>query len=125
MRTADQRRDACLRGIEAEQFVAEDYQSAGWTVLGRNVRGGGAELDLVVERGGEVRFVEVKLRPESDRVGIECITADKRRRLVRGARAFLSHYTGRVEGTGFDVVLVKPGTDEGWTLDRWPNAFDA
>jgi Holliday junction resolvase-like predicted endonuclease len=31
----------------------------GWRVLGANVHAGGNELDLIVRRGCDVRFVEV------------------------------------------------------------------
>ena len=44
----DRRRTAAQRlGDAAEERVAEHLQAAGWTVLGRNVRMGRYELDLV------------------------------------------------------------------------------
>ena len=104
--------------------MADDYVSSGWVVLGRNVRIGGAELDLVVERDGVLRFVEVRLRDPNDPLGIESITTDKRRRLVRGARAFLAQYEDVVEEASFDVVLVSL-TATGWHQERWLHAFDA
>lgn len=124
MRTADERRAANQRGSEAEDYVAELYSDEGWRVLERNLRIGGAELDLVLERAGELRFVEVKGRDAGDTFGFEVITPDKQRRLSRGATSFLQHYDDLVEQATFDVVLVR-WTDEGLSAERLENAFDA
>lgn len=123
-RSADERRAALQRGAEAESLVADRYRSEGWRVLDRNVRIGGAELDLVVERAGELRFVEVKARDPGDPLGLETITADKQRRLVRGATAYLQAYDDVVEQATFDVVLVHL-EGEDWVVERLEHAFDA
>lgn len=123
-RTADDRRAALQRGAEAEEAVCARYERDGWRVIGRNVRVGGAELDLVVERSGVLRFVEVKQRDPDDPFGLEAIHADKQRRLARGARAFLQTYDDVVEEATFDVVLVRL-EGEGYRFDVFENAFDA
>jgi len=96
------------------------YRLRGWRVLGTNVWVGGYELDVVVRRGSELRFVEVK---EKGGVGygdpLEMVTAEKRRRLRLAAQAWLA---GRPELAGcrarFDVVAVRQGR-----LERVPDAF--
>jgi putative endonuclease len=96
------------------------YRLRGWRVLGTNVWVGGYELDVVVRRGRELRFVEVK---EKGGVGygdpLEMVTAEKRRRLRLAAQAWLA---GRPELAGcrarFDVVAVRQGR-----LERVPDAF--
>ena len=123
MRSSDDRRAANQRGAEAEEYVAQLYLAEGWRIVARNLRAGGAELDLVVEKSGQIRFVEVKAQRRGDVFGFEVITPDKQRRLVRGALAWLEQYGDVVEEAVFDVVLVQPVRD-GWVHERLDHAFD-
>jgi len=113
---------ANLLGSAAEAWVANLMYQAGWNILGRNVRVGGAELDIIAELRGDIRFVEVKARTTDD--ALEAITADKRARLTRGARAWLADYDHDVvtEAT-FSIALVSP--TEPMSVEWWHNAFDA
>ena len=120
MRSADERREALARGAAAEQRVAEILQVRGWTVLDRNWRGGGGELDLVVRSGGKLRFVEVKARQPDDPVGLDAVGVGKRRRLVGAARAYLLQ-----EDPDFDEVCFLVVLFSGETLHWIDNAFDA
>ena len=67
------------------------YLLRGYRPLGWNVRAGRNELDLVVRRGRRLVFVEVK---EKTGPGfgdpLEMVDAEKRRRVRRGAAAFLA-----------------------------------
>jgi putative endonuclease len=96
------------------------YRLRGWTVLGENVWAGGNELDLIVRRGRELRFVEVKEK-RSARFGdpLEAITEEKQRRLRRAAEAWLGAQPelGSV-AIGFDVIAVRDGR-----VQRVPQAF--
>ena len=63
MRTAQQQ-----AGDEAEGFVAARLEGLGWTILGRNVRAGRGELDLVaVDPGPPRELVIVEVRRRSSR----------------------------------------------------------
>jgi putative endonuclease len=92
----------------------------GWRVLGANVWAGGHELDLIVRRGRQLRFVEVKeKRGSSYGDPLEMVTAEKQRRVRRAAEVWLAvrpELAGL--GLGFDVVAVRP---EG--LQRLEDAF--
>lgn len=103
--------------------MAEHLEAEGWRVCARNWRGGGAELDLVIERAGCVRFVEVKARPPGDDSALDAITADKRRRLVRGAEAWLAEHGAPAVEAAFLVAVVTTGGR--WTIEWWDDAFDA
>ncbi len=71
----------------AERFLLE----RGFKLIERNWRNRFAELDLVVERDQSVHFVEVKYRAShAYGTGFEYITADKRRRLLKAAQAWMA-----------------------------------
>ncbi len=123
-RSSDDRRAAVQRGRDAEVWVSELLIGDGWQILGRNVRVGGGELDIIAERHGYVRFVEVKARANGDESGLESVTYDKQRRLVRAAAAWLSNYEDDlVEEAVFVVAVVTLG--EIPTVEWFDHAFDA
>ena len=86
---AEERRRLLAAGAAAEARVAEMLAGEGWAILARNWRGGGGELDVVVDRGGDLRFVEVKLRDLCDPLADEAVNSGKRSRLRSAARAWL------------------------------------
>lgn len=77
-------------------------------MLSRNWRGGGGELDLVVERSGALRMVEVKTRASGDPVGLEAVGSAKQRKLTGAARAWLLEHDPQYDEVAFMVVLVEP-----------------
>jgi putative endonuclease len=104
----------------AERRAARWYRLRGWRVLGANVWAAGNEVDLVVRRGHELRFVEVKeKRGPAYGDPIDAVTAEKQRRVRRAAEAWLA---ARPElhrlDVGFDIVAVRGGR-----LERLGDAF--
>lgn len=96
------------------------YRVRGWQVLGENVWAGGNELDLIVRRGRDLRFVEVKEK-RGTRFGdpLEMITAEKQRRLRHAAEAWLDVRPEFARlAIGFDVIAVRDGR-----VQRVPQAF--
>ncbi len=90
----------------AERYLVRD----GWTVLGRNVRVGRGELDLIVRRGRVLAFVEVKAR-RSAACGApeDAVDGRKRRQVSRLAELWLAARPwalGGVSDVRFDVVAV-------------------
>lgn len=115
-------RTATARGRAAEAWVAERLIEDGWTVLDRNWRGADGELDLVVERGDQLRFVEVKAREPGDPSGLESVDDRKQARLRGAAEAWLAGRTRRGE-LCFLVALVTLDP-LGWSVEWWDDAFD-
>lgn len=74
-------------GAKGEALAAQWYVERGYTVLDRNWRTREGELDLVLARGGQVVFCEVKTR-SSNAFGTpaEAVTWAKQRR-IRGLAA--------------------------------------
>jgi putative endonuclease len=105
---------------DAERRAARWYRWRGWRVLGTNVWAGRNELDLIVRRGRELRFVEVKeKRGPAYGEPVEAVDAEKQRRVRRAADVWLA---GRPElaslHIAFDVVAVREGK-----LERLGDAF--
>ncbi|MBS1191466.1 MAG: hypothetical protein H6R10_3258 [Rhodocyclaceae bacterium] len=113
---------ATSRGREAEALAARYLEGRGLTVVRRNFRIRGGEIDLVCRDGRVLVFVEVRLRSRRDFGGAgESITAAKRRRLILAAR----HYLAGKPDTAcrFDCVLLA-GLDEK-SVEWIPDAFSA
>jgi putative endonuclease len=87
-----------------ERLAALHYRARGYRLLGANVRVGGGELDLVLRRGRRVVIAEVKERAAGDTFGggLAAVDAEKRRRVTRAARAWLSQHP---EVRDCDIVL--------------------
>ena len=92
-------------GAAGEEQATAWYVEHGYAVVARNWRCREGELDLVVRRGGELVFVEVKTR-RTDRFGIpvEAVTPTKQRRLRVLAGRYLQETGVRAASMRFDVV---------------------
>jgi putative endonuclease len=108
-------------GDAAEQLVAERLVAAGWLILGRNVRVGRDELDLVGVDPGPPRslvVVEVRMRSRRD-FGVAEETLDHRKRAaLRRAIGVLRACGALPDGTALpslslrvDLVAIDEGLD--------------
>jgi putative endonuclease len=116
----DRRRTpAQLAGDAAEELVAAQLEGAGWRVLGRNVRVGRFELDLVtVDPGPPAALVVVEVRWRRRRdFGLpeESVDHRKRRRVRAAAFGLLARDAIRDGGPPLpalplrlDLVVVEP-----------------
>ena len=83
-------------GFFAEHYAAEYLKSKGYEILGHNYRKPWGEIDVIAGKEGILVFVEVKAN-KKDIPGFEPelrVNSDKRHRMVRIARTYLSdhHY---------------------------------
>lgn len=78
------------KGAAAEQLAADYLQRQGLTLVERNFRVRGGEIDLICRDGATTVFVEVRLRSRGDFGGAAAsITAAKQARLILAARHWL------------------------------------
>ncbi len=85
----------------------------GYRILARNFRSPAGEIDLVVQRGSEIVFVEVRNRPTTGaRAALESVGERKRRRLVACARFFLAAHGLADPHVRFDVIAIGRGGEE-------------
>jgi putative endonuclease len=110
-------------GDAAEGQVAEQLALAGWTVLGRNLRFGRNEVDiLAVDPGPSATLVVVEVRWRASRAyGVGEETFDWRKRAhLRAAVGRLLEMSALPDGTALprlpiriDLVVVEPGEHDG------------
>jgi putative endonuclease len=106
-------------GAAAEVLAAEFLQTRGLSIVKRNYRCRGGEIDLIARGGATLVFVEVRLRSSNAFGGARAsITAAKRRRLKFAAGLFLSNLR-REPACRFDAILLD-GLDQNrieWLVD--------
>lgn len=94
-------------GLEGEDAAVRELERRGYTILARRYRTRLGELDVVARDGAVLVFIEVKTRSTSAfGDGLDAITADKRRRVVRMAQEFLWCHGLDDEPCRFDVVAI-------------------
>jgi len=97
----------------------------GYRLRHRNWRGPSGELDLVMSRGGEVVFVEVKARSSRGFGGaLGAVDRTKRAALARTASAYLSRFGLWDSPCRFDVVAVeRKERGPGYKITHQTDAF--
>lgn len=89
--------------MQAEKYLAE----RGMTVLARRYRAQDGEIDLIMQDGETITFVEVKARPASRQgAGLLAVTPAKQRRMTHAALAFLAEREWLTRPVRFDVVEI-------------------
>jgi putative endonuclease len=108
-----------VRGAAAEQLACEHLIRAGLTLLARNYRCAGGELDLVMNDGDDLVVIEVRCRADDGPVsGLESITQRKCRRIIHATEHLLMTTPGLAgRGVRFDVIAIRgapPAGDIDW-----------
>jgi len=113
-------------GRRAEKAAERELRRRGYTIVARNVRTAGGEIDLVALDGRTVCFVEVRSR-SSEEVGspLESVGLKKRRQLTKLARSFLRQHGLERAAARFDVVAVEAAADGRLQVTVVADAFPA
>ncbi len=111
------------RGKQAESLAAEYLRRQGLKLVERNYRCRHGEIDLIMQEGDALVFVEVRLRRHGSFGGASAsLDAHKQRRIVLAAQQYLAGL-GRIPPCRFDALLL---TDLGDDHVEWlRNAFSA
>jgi len=108
------------KGQAAEQAALVFLKAKGLRLVARNWRCKGGEIDLVMQQGSTLVFVEVRSRSGMGFGGAAAsITATKQARIILAARHYLAAL-GKDLPCRFDAVLVQDGR-----LEWLPGAFEA
>jgi putative endonuclease len=109
-------------GARGERRAAWFYRLRGFSIVARNVRFRGGEIDLVARRGKLLVFAEVKTRQSLGAgEGYEAVDRDKQLQLVRLAGEYLAK--NRHDGEVRYDVLSLYWTGLRFVLRHFPDAF--
>jgi len=99
---------ASLRlGARAESVVCGLLRRQGYAIVGRNVRVGRAEIDIIARRGKTLVFCEVRARTSAAQIHpLETIGAAKVRRLRQAALSWCLGHRARGAPMRFDAAAV-------------------
>lgn len=77
-------------GYYGEAIACKILEKRGYRLVEKNFTIRGGEIDLIMEKGDELIFVEVKTR-RNDHYGspLESITPQKKQRMIRASEVFL------------------------------------
>ena len=94
-------------GLQGERVAARWLLRDGWRLLDHRFRSGHRDIDLVMQRGTTVAFIEVKAR-RGDAFGspVEAVHFRKQRELGRSARVWVDRNGVIGQDYRFDVVGV-------------------
>ena len=95
-------------GPAAESLVAEHLERRGFRIVARNFRTRFGEIDLIVQRGSALHFVEVRSRASARFLRpADSVDHRKQSKIRRSAQAFLARRDApRVDEVFFDVASV-------------------
>jgi len=105
-----------MLGAAAEQRALQLLQREGLRLLARNWRCRGGELDLVMQDGDELVFVEVRARRHGDYGGAAgSVDQHKQRRLIHAAQTYLATTPAQTQMPArFDVVAFEGERPPQW-----------
>ena len=121
MRTTTDHASLRRIGQSGEEIALRYLESHGYRLVARNFTTRRGEVDLIVEQGELLVFVEVRWRASSAFGGAEAtVSRPKQRRVVIAAIEYSARHRVVDRALRFDVVAIN-----GAEVLHIPNAFDA
>jgi putative endonuclease len=116
--------EARALGRLGEELAVRHLRRQGWEIVGRNVREGRKEIDIIARRGGVLAFVEVKTR-RSRNFGdpLESISPRKRAEIREVAVGWLGRNHSVATTIRFDAVGVALGPSGSVHLEHVEDAW--
>jgi putative endonuclease len=109
-------------GARGERRAAWFYRLRGFSIVGRNHRMRGGEIDLIVRRGKLLVFVEVKTRQSlAAGEGYESVDRAKQMQMVRLSDEYLAKHQHKGE-VRYDIVSLYWNGIR-FVLQHFPDAF--
>lgn len=109
------------KGDQAEQMAERHLQQQGLKTLYRNYHCRAGEIDIIMQQGEVIVFVEVRYRRQARHgSAAESVTRSKQQKLLRAASHYLGRYTLHNRPCRFDVVAINGDNAEiAWIVDAF------
>ena len=107
-------------GIKGEEIAARHLEDKGMRLLEKRHREKPGEIDLIMEDGDTLVFVEVKARfsPNASGQGLQSVNGAKQRKIAKSALLYLMKHQWLRRSVRFDVVEINQEE-----ILHIPNAF--
>ena len=97
-------------GAAGEEYAAKILTEYGYSVVARNFSCRFGEIDLIVENGDVIAFVEVKTRKYKSMIsGAEAVTYSKQKKIIATALHYLQEHYSDLQPR-FDIFCVTTGS---------------
>lgn len=110
-------------GQRIEQLASRYLQDNGLVTITQNYLQRGGEIDLIMQEGDLLIFVEVRYRRNQQFGGaLESVTRKKQQRIIQTAQLFLQQYQAPYSGCRFDVIAIEPSKNDfniNWVKDAF------
>ena len=108
-------------GNAGEDAACAYLQKKGWAILGRNVRTGRNEIDIIAKKRKLIAFIEVKRR-RNTAYGrpAEAVNLQKQLRIAQAAALYMQENDMEDANIRFDIIEILPGE-----IRHIEGAFDA
>jgi putative endonuclease len=110
-----------LQGAQAETLACDYLQANGLRLLTKNYRLRSGEIDLIMQDGSIIVFVEVRYRKNKRYGGaLASINTQKQKRIIQTASHYLQYHAPLAQAR-FDVIAIHHQNELQWLS----NAFEA
>jgi putative endonuclease len=102
-------------GDAAETLACRFLEKNGLTLVERNYRCKTGELDLIMQAGNELIFIEVRMRSNPNfGSAAESVDCHKQQRLIRAAQHYLQHRGQHDRPCRFDIIAIDGNREIQW-----------
>jgi putative endonuclease len=114
MNNQQTRTEKQIKGDEAEQIAQRYLKKQGLTLIDKNFSARYGEIDLIMEHGTSLVFVEVRYRQSQQYGGaVASVTRSKQRKIINTANFYLQKYKIN-RPCRFDVIAVEAENQINW-----------
>ncbi|MDE7375272.1 MAG: YraN family protein [Muribaculaceae bacterium] len=118
--------DSASLGRWGEEMAKAFLTAQGFAIKDENWRMAHYELDIVIQEGNEIIFVEVKTRRSDDDDPIDAVDRRKRARMIASAEVYINELLVKQHDMAyeyrFDIVGIT-GTPDDYEIEYIPDAF--
>lgn len=113
------------QGREAEAWARDYLQKQGLKLITQNYRCRYGEIDLIMQHGQTLVFIEVKYRGSNEFGGAAgAVTRGKQAKLLKTALTYMQLEQPLLQNMRFDVMAMQPGISEKFACEWLQNVIE-